>query len=309
MSKPIFAGHVIALIWDFDQTLIPGYMQAPLLKRFGIAEGPFWTEVNSLPAVYRRQGVHRVNEDTVYLNSILDHVRSGRMPGLSNALLRELGQSIAFHPGVQEFLAASTEMVAQDPLCKKHGIVLEHCVVSAGLREMILGSAIAPLLKDIYGCEFTQRETPQGPEIDRVAYVIDNTTKTRAIFEINKGTNIDPKVGVNDAIDPELRRVPFQQMIYVADGPSDVPVFSLLQKNGGHTCAVYESGSKTAFEQANGLWKQKRVDMVGPADYRAGTQTRLWLEQTISLIAKKIDEDQQRVLAAAVHKTHRHREE
>ncbi len=54
--------------------------------------------------------------------------------------------------------------------------------------------------------------------------MIDNTSKTRAIFEINKGSN-KFKIDVNSKIDRDRRRVPFSNMIYVADGPSDIPVF------------------------------------------------------------------------------------
>ena len=54
--------------------------------------------------------------------------------------------------------------------------------------------------------------------------MIDNTSKTRAIFEINKGSN-KFNIDVNSKIDRDKRRVPFENMIYIADGPSDIPVF------------------------------------------------------------------------------------
>jgi hypothetical protein len=58
--------------------------------------------------------------------------------------------------------------------------------------------------------------------------------KTRAFFEINKGCNKHPDISVNASVPPEHRRVPFGNMIYVADGPSDVPGVSLLGRFGGH---------------------------------------------------------------------------
>ena len=29
--------NIIALIWDFDKTLVDGYMQDPIIKKYGVA--------------------------------------------------------------------------------------------------------------------------------------------------------------------------------------------------------------------------------------------------------------------------------
>ena len=44
---PIFPQNVIAVIWDFDKTLIPGYMQRPLFERFDIDPVSFWSSCGS----------------------------------------------------------------------------------------------------------------------------------------------------------------------------------------------------------------------------------------------------------------------
>jgi hypothetical protein len=48
-----------------------------------------------------------------------------------------------------------------------------------------------------------------------------------------------PEIDVNASLAPEDRRVTFQNMIYIADGPSDVPAFSIVNHYGGRTLAVY----------------------------------------------------------------------
>ena len=82
-----FEQNIIAMVWDFDKTLIRDYMQVPLFKRFGIDGAAFWKEVNALPGFYAARGIH-VNRDTSYLNHILTYVKSGKMKGLSNKIRR-----------------------------------------------------------------------------------------------------------------------------------------------------------------------------------------------------------------------------
>ena len=41
--------NIIAVIWDFDKTLIPGYMQDPIFNEYHVDAKQFWSEVNALP--------------------------------------------------------------------------------------------------------------------------------------------------------------------------------------------------------------------------------------------------------------------
>ncbi len=198
-----------------------------------------------------------------------------------------------------------------ESLFAEHQISIEHYVVSSGLREMILGSAVAPFIENVWACEFSEEVAPPGylddpkprlftpeeREIRQALYTIDNTTKTRAIFEINKGANVNPAINVNSKIVHEDRRVPFQNMIYVADGPSDVPVFSVLNQHGGRTYAVYRPGSGAEFEQVNRLLEQGRIQAYGPADFTDGSQTSMWLLHTGEQIARRIVRDRELALS------------
>ena len=71
MPQSLFLQNVIALVWDFDRTLIPGYMQGPLFARFRVEEAAFWREVNALPEYYQRRGLTLVSKDTLYLDHII----------------------------------------------------------------------------------------------------------------------------------------------------------------------------------------------------------------------------------------------
>lgn len=300
-----FEQNVIALVWDFDKTLISGYMQAPLFKRYGVDAPRFWNEVNHLVAYYRKQGV-RANPDTIYLNHLLTYVRHGPLRGLTNAALRSVGAELEFYPGLPEFFAQVRAEIESSPAYAAFGIKVEHYVVSTGFAETIRGSAIATQVEDIFACEFI--ETPAMPGfldgdgmvpmetgacITQVAEALDNTSKTRFLFEVNKGCNKFPDISVHAKILPENRRVPFSNMIYIADGPSDVPAFSIVNAGGGHTYAIYPAKDRKSMRQADALRRDGRIQMFGEANYQEGSQTWLWLVETVRDIADRIVQGRQ----------------
>ncbi|MCP4639184.1 MAG: haloacid dehalogenase-like hydrolase [bacterium] len=293
----MFFQNVIAIVWDFDKTLSPHYMQKPLFEAYDIDEDQFWREVHALPAYYERAGIH-VQPDTVYLTHLLSYVKDGRMPGLTNAKLRQLGAGVRLYAGLPRFFER-LQAVVDSPEFREGDLKLEleHYVVSTGLAEMVRGSEIADRLSGVWACEFIEELAAPGTdfsgkpaesEIGQIAGFLDNTTKTRALFEINKGVNKSSKVTVNDTLPEDERRVPFKNMIYIADGPSDIPSFSVVQKHGGLAYAVYAPHDDKQFEQVNRLQQDGRVHMIGPADYTPNSQTDMWLRHQVKSIAQRI---------------------
>lgn len=303
----LFTQTIIAVVWDFDKTLIPGYMQRPLFEHYGVDEGAFWREVNELSRIYRQRGSEQVSGEMNYLNHVLTYVRRGLFADLTNERLGELGGRLEFYPGLPEFFGELKDTVEREARYAHHDITLEHYVVSTGFTRTIRGSAIAPFLEGVWGCEFVEDLDSDSPTIAQIGYVLDNTTKTRAVFEINKGVNKHPEqIDVNAAVPESERRIPFQNMIYIADGPSDVPVFSVVKRNGGQTYGVYNPGQRREFSQVNELQRQGRVQAFGPADYRSGSQTCMWLTDAVQKIAERIVTDRERALGDRVGKAPRH---
>ncbi len=317
MPTTLFTQNTIACIWDFDKTLIPGYMQAPLFRRHGVDESVFWAETNAMLEQYRKRGYHLSGEIS-YLNHILTYVLAGKFGRLNNQLLREYGADIEFYPGLPGFFDLSKSYAEEKPEYRKHEIQLEHYIVSTGLAEMIRGSAIAPHVDGIWGCEFIesplqpgflkQREMELSADavIAQIGMVIDNTTKTKALFEINKGTNKNPAIDVNSNVKPEDRRIPFQNMIYIADGPSDIPSFSVVKGGGGRTYGVYNPDHGGEFEQNDRLLQAGRIHGYGPADYTKGSSTSRWLRMHVHAICDRIVSDREQAVTKQTSKPPRH---
>lgn len=291
--------NIIAVIWDFDKTLVAGYMQDPIFKKYKVDPIPFWSEVNALPEKYEKEQNVQVNKDTIYLNHFINCAHNGTFPGLSNAMLYELGAELLFYNGIPEVFQKTKAVVDNEPGYKEFDIKVEHYIVSTGMIQMIRGSTIMPYVDDVWGCEFIEAPDADGINvISEIGYTIDNTSKTRALFEINKGVNKRDGVDVNSKVPEDMRRVHFKNMIYIADGPSDIPAFSLVNKNGGSTFAIYPKGDKRALQQVEKMREDGRIDMYAEADYSEGTTAYMWIENKILGLANKIRDDEKAKLSS-----------
>lgn len=296
MPPALNAQNVVAFIWDFDKTLTPSYMQDPIFEKYDVDAREFWREVNSLVEHYRDRDL-QVSKDTAYLGHMLSYIDGGPFEGLTNKILRELGAKVPLAPGMPEFMDRMRSIVRDDVRFSKNEIRVEHYIVSTGLRQMIEGNPIRTHVDGVWACELLS--DPPGPGYDeklekleltdkltQVGYTLDNTTKTRAIFEINKGVNREPNLDVNARMDPDERRVPMQNMIYIADGPSDIPVFSVVGRAGGATLGVYTD--ERNYANVKGLLDDGRVNHFAAADYTENSAADMWLSTSLRDIAKRI---------------------
>ena len=111
---------------------------------------------------------------------------------------------------------------------------------------------------------------------------------------------------MNSKVPEELRRVRFENMIYIADGPSDIPAFSVVNKNGGATFAVYPKGDLDAFQQVEQMRRDGRIDMYAEADYSEGTTAYMWIENKITQFAEKMRNAEKEKLTSSISGVPRH---
>lgn len=270
--------NVVAIIYDYDQTLSPNYMQDEVLfPEFGIDSKRFWAKCNKLVQE------EMFENELAYMKTILDELTMDRP---TNARLKQLGAGLTFYPGLPEmFEEFKNNLLTEHHLL--HGIHVEHYIISSGLKVLIEGSRLASHVEAIFGCEFA--EDANG-RITFPKRVISHTQKTQFLFRINKGM-LDLTEDVNDHMPSDLRPVPFENMIYVGDGPTDVPCFTLMRRNGGQAIAVYNPNdpTRTSFRKCYQLMgAADRVRHVAPSDYRAGSHLRFLLEAMVHEIADRI---------------------
>jgi hypothetical protein len=223
------------------------------------------------------------DNELAYMKCLLDYLSVDRP---TNEQLKQLGAKMQLYKGLPEMF----EEFDQELLEEQHlaaGIHVDHYIVSSGLKILIEGSKLRPYVRAVFGCEYA--EDSEG-RISFPKRVISHTQKTQYLFRINKGL-LDMSQDVNDHMPDEIRPVPFTNMIYVGDGPTDVPCFAIMRKHGGYAIAVYnpDDPSRASFRKCYHLSAHAdRVRQIAPSDYRRGSHLRLLLEETVHEIADRI---------------------
>jgi hypothetical protein len=282
----------IAIVYDYDQTLSPTYMQdEAIFPVFGINPKSFWAKCGQL---VEEQGY---DNELAYMKALLDTLEMDRP---TNADLRALGAKLNFYPGLPEMFEEFRDSLLT-PEQIAHGIKVEHYIISSGLKVLLEGSRLAPFVRAIFGCEYAEDASGR---ISFPRRVISHTQKTQYLFRINKGM-LEMTEDVNDHLAAELRPIPFSNMIYVGDGPTDVPCFTVMRKNGGQAIAVYnpEDPTRSSFKKCYQLSVHAdRVKNIAPSDYRQGSHLRLLLEEMVEEIANAIVQRRREDVAAGTVK-------
>lgn len=281
---------VMAVIFDFDDTLLPDSTSA-LLAEHDIDPAHFWS-VEAQRLV--EQGY---DPPLAYLNLLLDEVRpGGNLDGLTNDQLREFGKSLdsTWFEGLPGLFDDIHEIVTQ-----QRDVTVEFYIISGGLEAIIGGSDIVRNhFSGFYGCQLG--EDPETGVVRYVKRCITFTEKTRFLFEINKGihqeeSRTQPHL-VNRAMQASSRPVPMRNMIYVGDGMTDIPCFSLIRGQGGDAFGVLKRGSESAKQAFLEFLRTDRVTSLHSPDYREDADLGSILRAAISVKALNIGLDPARPL-------------
>ena len=278
MSAP---QNIVAVIFDFDDTLTDE-STTKLLEHYGIDPVTFWKTQNEV--LINQQGWDPV---PAYLKLILDNVGEERPFGtLRNNDMRAFGAKLKFYPGVLRLFRSLRQNAEKHTASNP---IIEFYVITSGLEEIVRGSKIAKELKGVWGCRFAEGHNGM---IQHIKNVVSFTEKTRFLFEINKGLSDNRKkpYAVNENVEPGDRRIPFSNMIYVGDGLTDVPCFSLLKNMGGKSMGVFDptkAGSpKRAWEK---LVAPQRVMSIHSPKYGPNDDLGSFLRLAVNQICVELD--------------------
>jgi len=263
-----------AIAYDFDGTLAPGNMQEyDFVPAIGMTSEAFWQEVNSLTRK------HDADNILAYMMHMLDKANAARVPVRKENFV-ELGRSVALFEGVEAWFDRI------NAYGKMQGLKVEHYIISSGIREMIEGTSIAQKFTAIYASAFIydHNGVAKWP-----ALAVNYTTKTQFLFRINKGVlTIHDNSKINKFIPKEDRPVPFEHMVFIGDGETDIPCFRLVKEQRGHAIAVYKPNTRGARSNAEKLVKEGRVNFIAPANYSENGEMDRFVKGIIDKVAGDI---------------------
>ena len=256
---------IVALVYDFDKTLSTDDMQNfSFIPSIGMEPDKFWEDAKALSD---KTGMERILS---YMYVMIEKCKEKGIP-LTKEFLNKLGKEVRLYDGVTTWFSRINSYA------EELGVKVEHYIISSGNKEIIEGTSIAKEFKEIYACEFLydDNEIAIWPKV-----TINYTSKTQFLFRISKGAlNRTDDVKVNSRLDS--RRIPFENMMYLGDGLTDIPCMTLIKEKGGKSIAIYPAGQK---EKVSFLFEDERVNYVCRGDYSANSN----LEKIVKLFIQQI---------------------
>ncbi len=262
----------VALMYDFDETLSPNYMQEySLLPRLNLNADTFFGSCEVLSKKHNMDGI------LAYMFQIL-HYAKQRNINITYSDMVEQGKIIDFFEGVEEYfdkINAYGESI---------GLKVEHYIISSGLKELIEGTKIASKFKRIFASQFAYDE-------NNVAFwpaqAVNFTTKTQYLFRIkkNKLDDLYNNREVNEYVPNKQALLPYSRMVYLGDGFTDIPCMKVVKDKGGTSICVFNPKKPNAEKEAQKIYADTRVNFIAPADYREGSKLYQIIQDVLQKIA------------------------
>ncbi len=243
----------MAIAYDFDGTLADGNMQEhQFLPDIGMKPTEFWNEVKRLTKK------HQADEVLVYMNLMLRKATAAEV-SVRQKDFEEQGKKIQLFDGVKEWFKRINNYGTE------RGVHVKHYLISSGNAEIFAGTPIASEFDAVFASKFMF-------DVNGVAtwpaLAVNYTTKTQYLFRINKGAfDLSDNRRVNEFVEKRNRPVPFENMVFIGDGSTDIPCFRLIKEQGGLSLAVFKSGARGARAKADKYMQDGRVHCIAPADY------------------------------------------
>jgi hypothetical protein len=255
-----------AIAYDFDGTLAPGNMQEnSFIPAIGMSKKKFWAEVGT------QSENHNADNILVYMLLMLKKAEAADVK-FRKQDFKNHGKNLQFFKGVLPYKEGNENYKGWFDRINDYGelsgISVQHFIISSGIKEIVLGTKIARKFKSIFASSFYY---DQNGVANWPALALNYTSKTQYLFRINKGClKVHDHKKINKYVPEDERPIPFNHMVYIGDGETDIPCFRVVKDRGGYSIAVYKPQTRGTKYKCKALMNEGRINFRSPADYRDG---------------------------------------
>jgi len=262
----------IALVFDFDETLAPPTHEKLL-------------EITGIDAEEREKLVKGLLDDgwekiLARAYSWIKYSQESR-PKITRQMLQQAGQEMTLFEGVD------TLFDRLRGFCLSDDIEIEFYLLTAGFLELPRATSIAGEFKDMWGGTYAFNEQDG---LVFIKSIVTHEEKRVYIQQLAKGTGVQGPNAPSDShqhVNEEDMNIPFPQIIFVGDGSSDRPVFSLLHERGGIAIGLKKENA-AEWKENEKLKNTQKVDNLLETDYKEGSELMQCLQLAIESVCKRI---------------------
>lgn len=270
----------IAVVFDFDDTLVPDTVDS-LVESCGLDSQQFRQE--------RIDPLIKAGWDAIPARfyALVQESKRREQGKITEEYLSNFGRELKPFDGVPEMF----ERLRQCACDLIPEVEIEFYLITCGMVEIARNTSIADKFKAMWGCEFSYN---QSGEIEFLKRIVTHTEKTRYLFLLSKGIDDHKEQKENDLlfvyadIPSEQLHIPLTQVIYVGDGASDIPCFTVLNEHKGIAIGVYKGHTPEEWNREVNLSQGQRVVNLAPADYSEDSELMRSLTLAVQSICKQI---------------------
>ena len=269
-TRPFIPRVLIA--FDFDRTLATDTITA-ILELYGMGREEWDREFDGQ--------LGDGWDDIIRRGQALIELGNARGEPLTRERMQQAAEGVRLYDGVLD-MPDHLRRIAREIHPE---IEVEFVVLSSGYAEIINATEVARVFDRTFASGFHFDGDGRAVCIKRI---IGHPEKALHLEALGKTNSIDganaPRAAKRD-VDEHDRYVPFDQMIYLGDGASDLPAFAFMKSSGGQAIAIDKN---QVFDSADEQTRSQRVDNLAPPDYSAGGELLISLEHAVRACASRI---------------------
>ncbi len=266
----------VAFVFDFDRTLADRTTDS-LLRHVGIEPDDF-ARGHVTPRV--EEGW---SERLAEARGLVELSRSEAGP-ITRDTFGEVAGKLQLYPGVPEVFDRLRNAVAS----VEPSLDVEFHLLTAGFVEVPSATAVADEFTSMVGCRWAFDEDGM---IAWPATNVGHYEKVRHLLVLAKGLDsvaADRPWDVDRHIPEDEWHVPFEQVVYVGDGDSDLPVYDFMESHAGVAIGVHTGPSPSSWDALPNMHQGRRIAALHEANYEAGTPLMRALELAAERAANRV---------------------